>query len=49
MLKNDNGDKFSDAQWKSLGEVSKMVVRNGGASFESLDDAAKYINMKIGK
>lgn len=43
-LKTDNGDKFSDSQWKSLQEVSKMVVRNGGKSFDSLEDAAEYIN-----
>lgn len=44
MLKTDVGDKFTEPQWKSLGEVSKMVVRNGGKSFESLEDAAAYIN-----
>lgn len=44
MLKTDTGNKFTDAQWKSLVEVSKMVVRNGGKSFDSLEDAATYIN-----
>jgi Nucleoside 2-deoxyribosyltransferase like len=43
-LKIDSGDKFTEPQWKSLQEVSKMVVRNGGKSFDSLEDAAKYIN-----
>lgn len=43
-LKTDASDKFTESQWKSLEEVSKMVVRNGGKSFDSLEDAAKYIN-----
>lgn len=43
-LRTDSGDKFTDTQWKSLGEVSKMVLRNGGVVFDSLEDAAKYIN-----
>lgn len=44
MLKDDDGAVFSDFQWKSLGEVNKMIIRNGGKSFTSLKDVADYIN-----
>jgi Nucleoside 2-deoxyribosyltransferase like len=44
MLREDEKLKFDDAQWKSLGEVGKMVVRNGGLSFDSLEAVAKNIN-----
>lgn len=43
-LKIDSGDKFTEPQWESLLEVQKMVVRNGGKSFDSLEDVAKFIN-----
>lgn len=45
-LRTDSGNKFTDAQWKSLGEVSKMVLRNGGQYFDTLEAAANYINEK---
>lgn len=45
-LRTDSGDKFTDTQWKSLGEVYKLVLRNGGQCFDTLEEAAHYINRK---
>ena len=42
-LRDDGDEHFSDGQWKSLGEVAKMVARNGGTAFDSLERAVLYI------
>ena len=36
--------KFNKAQIKSLDQVGKMVERNGGKYFTSLEDVAEYLN-----
>lgn len=35
---------FSSSQLKSLEQVGKMVVQNGGEYFTSLEQVAKYVN-----
>ena len=40
LLRYDGDDKFSEGQWKSLGEVAKMIKRNGGMVFDNLHIAA---------
>lgn len=43
-LKEDDGEKFSSHQIKSLDMVSRMVKENGGKVFENLKEIAKYLN-----
>jgi len=40
LLRDDEHACFSKRQWKSLIEVAKMVNRNGGRAFDSLQAAA---------
>jgi len=40
LLRDDDDDKFTQGQWKSLGAVAKMVKRNGGQVFYNLHLAA---------
>jgi len=44
ILENDDGLIFTKGQRKSLKAVQDMVERNGGESFNDLDEVAKYIN-----
>jgi hypothetical protein len=44
LLREANGLRFDDTQWKSLCAVAKMVVANGGSSFYNLNDIANYLN-----
>lgn len=46
-LRDSDGLSFSSHQWKSLEAVSKMVVSNGGKSFDSLEEVANYINGQL--
>jgi len=43
-LTSDDGEVFSKAQLKSLVAIAKMVENNGGKTFESLVDVAKFLN-----
>ena len=43
-LKDDGKLSFNEAQWKSLGQVSKMVEKNCVKVFDSLKSAALYMN-----
>lgn len=43
-LRTDDFIEFSDFQWKSIGQVSKMVQENGGKWFPGLLEVAKYLN-----
>ena len=45
-LKTEGNQGFSEAQWKSLGAVAKMVKSNGGQVFDNLKAAANYMNKK---
>lgn len=46
LLKTDDNFKhiFSTSQWKSLKMVGKMVKRNGGRVYYTLESAAEYLN-----
>ena len=44
MLRDDGDQTFSDTQWKSLGQVGGMVIRNGGKVSDSLKATADYMN-----
>jgi len=46
-LREDDGLRFDDGQWKSLGAVAQMVERNGGAVFSDLKSAALDINARV--
>lgn len=46
-LRDSDGLSFSSHQLKSLEAVSKMVISNGGKSFDSLEEVANYINGKL--
>jgi len=43
LLRDDDGSKFTEGQWKSLGSVANMVKRNGGQVFDNLRLAATAI------
>lgn len=43
-LNKDEDYMFDYGQTKSLDNVAKMVKRNGGKSFNSLEEIVKYLN-----
>ena len=43
LLREDGDLKFPQGQWKSLGAVAKMVIRNGGQVFDNLKSASVYM------
>jgi hypothetical protein len=43
-LREDEGKVFSTFQMKSLSALGKMVERNGGKAFDSLQSLAGYLN-----
>lgn len=43
-LRDDDGERFSEAQWRSLGALQQMLERNGAAVFTDLKGAAIYMN-----
>ena len=43
-LPKDGDKEFTPQQLKSLKAVGDMVTRNGGETFNSLEDAANYLN-----
>lgn len=43
-LPEDGSDIFSDSQLRSLYNVKKMVDRNGGNTFDSLEEIAEFLN-----
>ena len=45
FIEEENGKKFRDKEKNSLKEVGKMVKRNGGKYFTSLEDIAEYVNI----
>jgi hypothetical protein len=44
LLKKYEGFEFLDSQWESLGEVAKIIERNGSKVFYSLKSVADYVN-----
>lgn len=49
VLRTDDDMRFSDAQWKSLLAVAKMVTSNGGRFHRSLNYVAAYLNSQTGR
>lgn len=45
-LMEDDGQSFSEDEWKSIEAVAELVRQNGSAVFYSLEEAAKFINNK---
>ncbi len=43
VLREDNREHFTESQWKSLMQVARMVLRNGGLFSTSLKLAAEII------
>lgn len=43
-LRDYDGARFSDDDWNAMQAVSDIVSRNRGASFDSLEDAAGFLN-----
>jgi len=43
VMKDDDLEKFTEAQLKSLAAVANMVKRNGGMVFDNLKQASKTI------
>lgn len=43
LLRDDNKEKFTEGQWKSLGAVARMVNKNGGQVFDHLKSAAVWM------
>ena len=44
VLQKDNDVEFTAHQIKSLKQTAKLVVENGGKSFESLKEVAEFLN-----
>ena len=43
-LNNDGNDEFDKAQIKSLDAVSKMIIKNKGKVFNTLEEVAEFLN-----
>lgn len=43
VLQEDAGERFAEPQWKSLMQVGRMVLRNGGLFSDSLRFAAEVL------
>lgn len=43
ILNEDDGSKFTNAQMKSLIQVGKMIIANGGVAFSYLEAVANYL------
>ena len=46
LLRDDEGRRFSEGQWRSLISVARMVKANGGKVFDNLKSAAVYFSGK---
>lgn len=44
VLENDDNLKFDQFQIRSIYQVAKMVVENGGKFFTNINDVAKFLN-----
>lgn len=44
ILKSDDDDEFDKHQWDSMDAVAKIVIKNGGRIFTTLEDAAAWLN-----
>jgi len=44
FLNDDDGEKFSEVQIKSLKQVGEMVKRNGAMFFDTLEEITSYLN-----
>jgi len=43
-LTEDEGNKFSDVQIRSLEQVGEMIKRNGAKYFKSMDEVIDFLN-----
>ncbi len=43
----DDGEVFTPHQIKSLKQVKEMIVRNGGRTFDSLEQIANFLNSRL--
>ena len=43
-LIEDDGNKFSTVQLRSLKQIGEMVKQNGGKFFKTLDEVTNYLN-----
>lgn len=46
LLKDDDKEKFTTDQWKSLEVLANMVKRNGGQVFDNLKNAVSWLKGK---
>lgn len=44
VIDEDNGKHFDEFQLRSLNQVAKMIIRNGGQSFISIHSVAQFLN-----
>ncbi len=44
VLENDDSLRFDQFQIRSIYQVAKMVVENGGKFFTNINDVAKFLN-----
>lgn len=44
VLEKDDDKEFDKSELKSLNQVKEMVKKNGGKTFETLEDIAKFLN-----
>lgn len=47
LLAEDEGESFTEHQLKALKRVATLIERNGAAYYESLNDAASFLNGNI--
>lgn len=43
-LDEDGGNKFSDVQLRSLGQVAEMIKRNGAKYFKTIKEVTDFLN-----
>ena len=46
-LREDGDERFTDQQWKHLGAVAEMIVRNGATVISDLDSLATWLNANV--
>lgn len=46
-LRDDGADRFTDGQWKSIGQLARLLDRNGARTFDNLLSAAHSIALPV--
>ena len=44
VIREDGGERFSDAQWRSLSRVTQLISSNGAITLGGLDEVVDYLN-----